>query len=123
MYVLTDLQLALKNKDYSAVKSINTAAILAFENDEFQALFIEFESRQMDDVQFRWISIYIKMVEKLFLYIYASRTRKWMLHLATCEELLPMIISTNWRKYRKSLPLYLANMHQLEKDDPYIWEE
>ena len=52
------------------MKSINTAAILPiFENDEFQALFKEFESRQMDNVQFRWISIYIRMVEK------------WMLHL------------------------------------------
>ena len=34
-----------------------------------------------------------------------------------------MIISTDRIKYRKSLPLYLADMHQLEKDDPYIWEE
>ena len=63
------------------------------------------------------------MVEKLFLFIYASRTRKWMLHLATCEGLLPMIISTDRIKNRKSLPLYLADMHQLEKDDPYIWED
>ena len=48
---------------------------------------------------------------------------KWMLHLATCEEILPMITSTDRTKYRKSMPLYLADMHQLEKDDPYIWEE
>ena len=63
------------------------------------------------------------MVEKLFLFIYASRTRKWMLHLATCEELLPMIISTYRIKYRKSLPIYLADTHQLETHGPYIWEE
>ena len=63
----------------------------------------------------------MKMVERLFLFRYAVRSRNWMLHLKSTEDLIGDVISLDRIKYRRMLPVYLAEMKGLQDESPDIW--
>ena len=58
----------------------------------------------------------------ILIFVRASRSRSWLLHLAATEESIPDITSTDRMKYRRLLPVYIAEMNALETSDPEIWE-
>ena len=62
------------------------------------------------------------MVERLLIFIHASRSRNWELHLSSTEELVRDITSMDRIKYRRMLPVYLAEMYTLKRMDPIVWE-
>ena len=63
----------------------------------------------------------MKVVERLFLFRYAVRSRNWMLHLKSTEDLIGDVISLDRIKYRRMLPVYLAEMKGLQDESPDIW--
>ena len=68
------------------------------------------------------ISTYMRMVERLLIFIHASRSRNWELHLSSTEELVRDITSMDRIKYRRMLPVYLAEMYALKRTDPIVFE-
>ena len=62
------------------------------------------------------------MVSILLKFIYASRSRDWLLHLAALKEMMPAIIMMDRVKYRRMLSVYLTEMKKLEYNLPKIWD-
>ena len=61
------------------------------------------------------------MVRRLFLFIEASRIRNWEQHLDAAEDLIPDLAATNRVKYRRMLPVYVAEMRHLRENDEITW--
>ena len=56
----------------------------------------------------------MRMVERLFQFIHASRARDWHLYLFAAEELCVDITSVDRLKYRRLLPVYIIDMKHLD---------
>ena len=82
----------------------------------------KFEMDRKQNFQYRMVRIYMTMVERLFIFIHATRSHDWKLHLSSTEELMRDISSMDRIKYSRMLPVYLAEMHGLEKTDPVVWK-
>ena len=61
------------------------------------------------------------MVERLLLFRHAVRSQDWLLHLKSTEDIIGDVISMDRIKYRRMLPVYLADMKHLESEEPTIW--
>ena len=62
------------------------------------------------------------MIEKLFKFIHVSRSCDAFLHLSALKEIISDIMSIDRIKYRRMLPIYLADMKQLEESGPEVWK-
>ena len=62
------------------------------------------------------------MVQTLLKFIYASRAQNWRMHLSAVKDMLHTIVSMDHIKYRRMLPVYLADMVNIETSDPSLWE-
>ena len=81
-----------------------------------------FETNQKDNYEFQALRIYMRMVERLLLFIHASRSKNWMLHLASGEELVKDFVSNDRLNYRRLMPVYLADMQEVKTSDSEIWQ-
>eukprot|EP00794_Sanderia_malayensis_P004105 gene4105-4662_t len=80
-----------------------------------------FEKERSGNSMFQAIRIYMNMVERLLLFIQASRMKDWALHLAAGEDLIKDFVIMDRINYRRLMPVYVANMRALESDEPEIW--
>ena len=64
----------------------------------------------------------VRMIERLFSFVEASRTRDWLKHLFAAEALIQDFGSTNRIRYRRMWTVYIADMDSLETSSPEIWE-
>lgn len=64
---------------------------------------------------------YSQMVTRLFTFIEATRSRKWVLHLDSFEDMIADFASMNRIKYRLYSAIYVADMRHLETNDPETW--
>ena len=62
------------------------------------------------------------MVQRLLTFIEASRTRNWLLHISSAEEITKDIIYMDRIKYRKAMPVFIAEMRNLEHTHPQVWK-
>ena len=46
-----------------------------------------------ENIQLQWVFIYMRTLEKLFLFRYASRSYNWLLHLKECADVIKDITS------------------------------
>ena len=79
-----------------------------------------FETSRKDNYEFQALRIYMRMVERLLLFIHASRSKNWMLHLASGEELVKDFVSNDRLNYRRPMPVYLADMQEVKTNDSEI---
>ena len=63
----------------------------------------------------------MKMFESLLLFIRASRGRDWELHLTSLDNLVKYVFSRDQINYARMVPLYLATMDDLSKNDIRTW--
>ena len=61
------------------------------------------------------------MVQSLFAFIQESRTRNWLQHLSSVQDLVKDFIAMDQREYRKAWLVYIAQMKSLEAGNPKIW--
>ena len=61
---------------------------------------------------------YLKQVEALLLIIDASRQGDWLAYLAALDNQIKYFFATDLINYARFMPLHLAQMNQLETDDP-----
>ena len=73
-----------------------------------------------DNQQFQFLRVYMRMVERFFQFIHATRARDWLLYLSAAEELCVDITSMDRLKYRRLLPVYIADMKHLDVFEPAV---
>ena len=66
---------------------------------------------------------YVGMVQLLLQFIRAERTGNWHLHLSTTAAMIPHFFSMDRPNYSRWLPVYIADMQQLDKTHPRVYEE
>ena len=82
----------------------------------------EFNNEMQNNYQFRYTRIYMNMIERLFTFIRAKRSRNWYLYLSALKDIIPDIMSMDRIKYRRVLPVYLGVMNEIEHSDPKVWK-
>ena len=87
-----------------------------------ESIIKQFDTERKANLQFQMLKTYTRMVERLLVFLHASRPGNWSLHSSATEELIRDITSINRIKYRRLLPVYLAEMHNLQNTDQIIWE-
>jgi len=70
----------------------------------------------------RFLRNYIDQVKNLLMFIAATRSCNWKLHLASMEELLPYFHAHDQYNYSQSGPLYVADMMELQITDAETWK-
>ncbi len=70
----------------------------------------------------RFLTNYMTQVQSLLMFIGATRTCSWKLHLAKVEELLPYFHAHDQYNYGRWGPLYMADMLELQTTDPETWK-
>ena len=71
---------------------------------------------------FLWVS-YLRMTELLFLFVHATRTSNWNLHLQTIKDMLPFFFAYDRGHYSRWLPIYWLEMCNLKNSHPDIYQE
>ena len=65
---------------------------------------------------------YINQVESLLALISACRSSDWKGYLAALENYVKYFFAHDLLNYARLMPIHLAQMNALEKDDPATWE-
>lgn len=81
---------------------------------------LDINERSSDSAQF--LKNYMTQVLNLLNYIGATRSRNWLQHLATSEEMSKYFHAHDLYNYAKWILLYLADMLELETTDNESWE-
>ena len=66
---------------------------------------------------------YVSMVTSLLQFLKAERTGNWKLHLSSVAAMLPHFFAMNRQNYARYLPVYIADMQQLELTHPDVNNE
>ena len=77
----------------------------------------QYAEQKNEDKMFSFLMVYSNMVRRLFLFIEASRIRNWEQHPDAAEDLIPDLAAMNRVKYRRMLPVYVAEMRHLREND------
>jgi hypothetical protein len=86
---------------------------------EAKAKYDQFIERKSDEnPSFAFWSNYIEMVQLLLLYIRATRTSDWSLHLSSLRSMIPWFFVTDRINYSRYGPCYWLEMVCLEKTHP-----
>ncbi len=119
--IVKDLNGKFKDAQHNEVVNIHEGLIAAMERHDIQNKIKQYDanSRPMAKV----MRSYIDAVLTLLAFIQASRDADWELHLSSLESLCHYFSAHDHLKYARLVPLYIAEMRNLEKTDPAIWEE
>lgn len=120
--LLRDLKQAFKSGNEEEVKA-KTAAVSSFTRKvNLLRAMKQFQESRKKNKMSQTCFIYMRMVERLQSFVYASRNRDWLLHLKSSKQLLQDYCSMDRTKYQRLTPVYIASMCALEETDPQIWE-
>ena len=87
-------------------------------NDAKRAYDTFVEKQSEENPTFALWSKYIDMVQLLLLYIRATRTSNWKLHLSSLRSMIPWFFATDRVNYSRYAPCYWLEMLCLEKTHP-----
>jgi len=91
---------------------------------ELMSLFEVFKSENRARSKlFAFWDEYVSMVTSLLQFLKAERTGNWKLHLSSVAAMLPHFFAMNRQNYARYLPVYLADMQQLELTHPDVYNE
>ncbi|KAK3729726.1 hypothetical protein QZH41_002049 [Actinostola sp. cb2023] len=91
---------------------------------ELTRLFEVFKSHaRAESKMFAFWEQYGYMVNALLQFIKAERTGNWELHISTVATMTPFFFALDRPNYARWLPVYLADMNQLESKHPKVHQE
>ena len=97
---------------------------LQHELSELTALFEVFKSQaRAKSKMFAFWEQYGDMINTLLQFIKAERTGNWDLHLSTVATMVPHFFATDRPNYARWLPVYLADMNQLQSKHSKVQQE
>ena len=70
----------------------------------------------------QFLNQYLEQVESLLSIITACRSGDWQGYLAALENFIKYFFAHNLLNYARLMPVYLAQMNALEREDPETWE-
>ena len=111
---------ALKASSKSEFSEATTAIMKHLQQGNYDALQEVLETKAQNNKMLQFFMIYVRMVERLLIFSYATRSRNWLLHLESGKDLCKDLCSIDRIKYRRLWPLCIANMLSLEKEEPLI---
>ena len=76
------------------------------------------QKRSEENPTFAFWSTYIEMVQLMLLFIRATRTSDWNLHLSTLRSMIPWFFVTDRINYSRYSPCYWLEMSSLESTHP-----
>jgi hypothetical protein len=76
------------------------------------------KKRSEENPLFSFWSKYIEMVQLLLLYIRATRTTDWYLHLSSLKSMIPWFFATDRVNYSRYASCYWLEMMCLERTNP-----
>ena len=120
--IVTELSQTITEEVSGKVQEIHRKLVEKLHSVEFSETINDFEKEHRDNSQFHMLRIYMNMIQRMLMFIHASRSKNWLLHLHATEDLIPDIRSMDRIKYCRLLPIYIAEMYALESSDPGIWE-
>lgn len=92
------------------------------DSNEFDAVRVAYDSfvekKSKENPTFAFWSTYIAMVQLLLLYIRATRTSDWELHLSALRSMIPWFFATDRVNYSRYAPLYWLEMSFLKSTHP-----
>ena len=126
---LGNIQTVIRNLRNGISEQSNTAITNAFyifqnliDDLNFNELMENLDKSCGESKQFQFMKIYQNMVERLFIFIEASRIRNWLLHLSAAEDRKDLC-AMDRIKYRRMWVVYIADMKQLQYDYPEVWKQ
>ena len=118
---ITDLNTACQLQEAESLQIHHSNVKRAMAELNLVSAMKSFDKERSGNSMFQVIKTYMNMVERLLLFIQASRMKDWALHLAAGEDLIKDFVSMDRINYRRLMPVYIANMRALESDEPEIW--
>ena len=100
------------------VKDTVSSSNILFDLSRFCA-----DDEHKDNPMFKVTVRYISMVLHILMFIRASRQGLWDLHLASLDAMCKFFFVFDKLNYARMVPLYLAQMRELQTNDPEVWAE
>ena len=83
---------------------------------------IKLNERENAGEQAQFMLEYLEQVDSLLCLISACRSGDWEGYLAALENIIKYFFARDLLNYARLMPVHLAQMNALEKDDPTTWE-
>ena len=116
---MKSFHLALKSKNAVPQRAVNITQELTTVMELFDT-FRHLERARSP--MFAFWDEYIHMVTMLLQFVKAERTGNWCLHLAAISAMVPYFFTHDRQNYARWLPVYLADMGQLEQKHPEVYQ-
>ena len=117
---IKSINLAIKSKK-NIVQKANSATK---ELETVMKMFETFRKEEKARSQmFAFWDEYIRMVIMLLQFVKAERTRNWHLHLQSVSAMIPYFFAHDRPNYARWLPVYVADMQQLQQKHPEVYKE
>ena len=108
----------------NSAKAIEKFGSLQEELKDVMKQFKEFKEEQCASSKlFAYWEEYNAMVNLLLHFLQAERTGNWKLHLSAVAAMTPYFFAMDRHNYARWLPVYLADMHQIESKHPRVYAE
>ena len=108
----------------NSARAIEKFGSLQEELKDVMKWFKEFKEEQSASSKlFVYWEEYNAIVNLLLHFIQAERTGDWKLHLSAVAAMTPYFFAMDRHNYARWLPVYLANMHQIESKHPRVYVE
>ena len=116
---MQSFHLAIKSKEDVPQRSTSITVELKTVMELFET-FREQERARLP--MFSFWDEYIHMVMMLLQFAKAERTGNWRLHLAAASSMTPYFFAYDRHNYCRWLPIYLADMEQLQQKHPTVYQ-
>ena len=120
--IISRLSQKVSEQDVEAIQAIHYELMTSLESDKYEEIITHFEQENSQNAHFQMLKLYMNMIQRKLVFLHASRSKNWLLHLDATEELYCDIRSMDRTKYSRLIPVYLAEMRDLKRTDPGIWE-
>lgn len=108
----------------NSARAIEKFGILQEELKDVMKWFKDFKEEQCAlSKLFTYWEEYNAMVNLLLHFLQAERTGDWKLYLSAVAAMTPYFFAMDQHNYARWLPVYLADMHQIESEHPRVYVE
>ena len=121
--ILQKLNQSYADVNPQKVQELHKELLCTLESMQIMEKMESFNAARRKRPLFRVFHNYMQMIMEMLLFIQAVRTGDWELHLTALEIFTKYFFAHDKLTYARMIPLYLADMKQIQKSDVEIYEE
>ena len=114
---------ACSTKDPQQVKESHRSLINCLAQHAIMEKLTNFREKSNAKPLFQMVQQYMDMVIHMLQFTKATRTGDWILHLESADTFTKFFFAHDKQNYARLIPLYLADMNQIQIKDPEVWNE